>query len=59
MLGRNNRILMASYSRYGNKLSCTVEVREIKKLTKVLIKTESARLTFDRGIFKIKAKTGS
>jgi len=29
MLGRSNRILMASYSRCGNKLSCTVEARKI------------------------------
>jgi hypothetical protein len=34
MLGRNSRILMAIYSRYGNKLSCTVEVREIKRIRK-------------------------
>jgi hypothetical protein len=34
MLGRNNRILMASYSRYGNNLSCRVETRDIKRINK-------------------------
>jgi len=34
MLGRNNSILMASCSRYGNKLSRTVKVREIKRIRK-------------------------
>jgi hypothetical protein len=58
MLGRTNRILMTRYSRRGNKLSCTVEARKIKEFAKALIKTEGTYLTFDRRIFKMKAKTG-
>jgi hypothetical protein len=38
ILGRTSRILMASYSRYGNKLSCTVEAREIKRIRKYINK---------------------
>ena len=30
MLGRSNRILMASYGKCGNKLSCTVVATEIE-----------------------------
>ncbi len=30
MLGRNNRVLMASYRKCGNKLSCTVVATEIE-----------------------------
>ena len=41
MLGRNNRILMASYGRYGNKLPCTVEAREIKRIRKDINKDRS------------------
>jgi hypothetical protein len=42
MLGRNNRILIASYSRYGNKLSRTVGAREIKIIRKDINKVRKA-----------------
>jgi len=38
MLGRNNRILMASYSRYGKKMSCAIEATEIKRIRKEINK---------------------
>ena len=55
MLGRSNRILMASYRKCGNKLSCTVAATEIERIRKDKV----TWLTFDRRIFEIKAKTGS
>jgi len=34
MLERNNGILIASYNRYGNKISCTVEARKTERTRK-------------------------
>jgi hypothetical protein len=34
MFERNNMILMASYNRYGNKISCTVEARKTERIRK-------------------------
>jgi hypothetical protein len=34
VLGKSKRVLTASYSRCGNKLSCAVEAREIKRISK-------------------------
>jgi hypothetical protein len=52
---------MASYSRCGNKLSCTVEAREIKRISKDVYKDRRymAEIRSENFQNKSKDKTGS